>query len=140
MAVPPTTPTSPSKQRRSHPPEPVYPPDPLACDPPAADNNDPIPDGSPISKQTLRVDESGRKVYGCTLCSFETKQKGGLKVWRNYNYVKYLRFLLCRCVCQVHINSVHYKMKVYKCDLCHFVSIQKGNLQAHMRTVHDKER
>ena len=31
-------------------------------------------------------------------------------------------------------------MKVFSCDLCKFVSIQKGNLQAHLRTVHTKER
>ena len=31
-------------------------------------------------------------------------------------------------------------MKVFSCDLCKFVSIQKGNLQAHVRTVHAKER
>ncbi|TRY80858.1 hypothetical protein TCAL_02984 [Tigriopus californicus] len=76
-------------------------------------------DDGPASKQTVRYDVNGKKLYACTICDFGTKQKGLLKV---------------------HINSVHYKMKTFKCELCKFVSIQKGNLRAHMLTVHEKAR
>ena len=64
-------------------------------------------------KQTILFDSAGKKVYACTICDFQTKQKGLLKV---------------------HINSVHYKMKIWSCDLCKFTSVQKGNLRAHVLT------
>lgn len=85
----------------------------------ASDSEPVLTDDSQMTKWDVHLNESGRKIYACTLCDFATKKKGLLKV---------------------HINTVHYNMKVYSCDLCKFISIQKGNLQAHVRTVHTKER
>ena len=42
-------------------------------------------------QQKVFFDVAGKKVYGCNLCDYTTKQKGMLKV---------------------HINSVHYNLKV----------------------------
>ena len=70
-------------------------------------------------KQKIIFDATGKKIYGCALCDFSTKQKGLLKV---------------------HINGEHYKMKVFNCELCKFTTVQRGNLRAHMLTVHEKSR
>jgi hypothetical protein len=45
------------------------------------------PEGQPISKAAVRLDEAGKRVFTCSLCSFETKQKGEVKVTKQIGLI-----------------------------------------------------